>query len=153
LRKSIATCRRSIRCSRESGIKRQDDSAYLDCAHAINQIRDGNLRADAAGTFQALAGLWQIFSRQGSLSPAEADQTLAGVMTPFAKIQSDAELFDGGMAGVRLLLKATHSPAKVSAQDRFIDLLAGDFAASKADSARPILGYAHAYERGGDSAF
>lgn len=108
--------------------------AYLDCAHAISQIRDGNLRADAAGTFQGLAGLWQIFARQGSLSPAEADQTLAGVMTPFVKIQSDAELFDGGMAGVRLLLKATHSPAKVAAQDRFIDLLAGDFATGKADS-------------------
>jgi hypothetical protein len=102
--------------------------AFMDSAHAIVQIRDVGLRADAAGTFQALAGLWQIFLRQGSIPAGEADRTLAALMTPFARIQNDRELFDGGMAGVQLLLKATHSPAKVSPQDRMIDLLAGDAA-------------------------
>ncbi len=99
--------------------------AFMDCAHAIFKIGDAGLRADTAGTFQALAGLWQIFLRQGSLAPAEADQTLAALMTPFAKIQNDRELFDGGMAGVQILLKATHSAAKVNPQDRIVDLLAG----------------------------
>ncbi len=107
--------------------------AYMDCARAILQIRDTALRADTAGTFQGLAGLWQIFVRQGSISQAEADQTLAALMTPFAKIQSNRELFDGGMGGVKLLLKATHSPANVSPQDRIIDLLAGSAAADSSD--------------------
>ncbi|HEY1757475.1 MAG TPA: hypothetical protein VGG72_19035 [Bryobacteraceae bacterium] len=100
--------------------------AFMDCAHAITRIGDPGFRADVAGTFQALTGLWQILLRQGSLPPAEADQTLAGIMTPFVKVQNDRELFDGGMAGVQLLLKATHSPAKMNPQDRMIDLLAGN---------------------------
>jgi hypothetical protein len=99
--------------------------AFMDSAHALSRISDVGLRADAAGTFQALAGLWQIFLRQGSLAPAEGDQALAALMAPFARIQNQRELFDGGMAGVQLLLKATHSPAKMSPQDRMIDLLAG----------------------------
>jgi hypothetical protein len=100
--------------------------AYMDGARAILQIRDTALRSDTAGTFQGLVGLWQIFVRQGSVAAADADQTLAALIAPFAKIQNDRELFDSGMAGVQLLLKATHSPAKVSPQDRIIDLLAGD---------------------------
>jgi hypothetical protein len=107
--------------------------AFMDSAHAIAQIREVGLRADTAGTFQALAGLWQIFLRQGSLAPAEADQTLAAMMTPFAKIQNNRELFDGGMGGVQILLKATHSPAKMNPQDRIIDLLAGTGAADSSD--------------------
>ena len=99
--------------------------AFMDSAHALSRISDVGLRADAAGTFQALAGLWQIFLRQGSLAPAEGDQALAALMAPFARIQNQRELFDGGIAGVQLLLKATHSPAKMSPQDRMIDLLAG----------------------------
>ncbi len=39
--------------------------AYLDDAHAISQIRDPGERADTAGMFQSLTGLWQIFRRQG----------------------------------------------------------------------------------------
>jgi hypothetical protein len=99
--------------------------AFMDTAHATSKIGDVGLRADTAGTLQALVGLWQIFLRQGSLAANDADQTLAALMTPFAKIQNDRELFDGGVAGVQLLLKTTHSPAKVSPQDRMIDLLAG----------------------------
>jgi hypothetical protein len=100
--------------------------AFMDSARAIVKVGDVGLRADAAGTFQALAGLWQIFLRQGSMPAAEADLTLAALLTPFSKLQSDRELFDGGMAGVQILLKATHSSANVSPQDRIIDLLAGD---------------------------
>ncbi len=108
--------------------------AFMDTAHGIGQIRDVGLRADAAGTFQALAGLWQIFLRQGSLAPAEADQALAALMTPFSKIQNNRELFDGGMAAVQILLTATHTPAKVNPQDRIIDLLAGTGAADSSDA-------------------
>ncbi len=50
--------------------------AYLDAAHGITQIRDVGLRADAAGTMQALAGFWQIFVRQRSIQQADADAAL-----------------------------------------------------------------------------
>ncbi len=99
--------------------------AFLDTVHSINAIRDQGLRADAAGTSQALVGLWQIFARQQTIPAAQADPALAGILTPFAKIQNERDIFDAGQAGVRLLLKATNSPANASPQDRMIDLLAG----------------------------
>ncbi len=98
---------------------------FLNTAHSISGIRDPALRADAAGTMQALVSLFQIFLRQGSIADQESDGTLAALLTPFAKIQNEREVFDGGLAGVRLLLSATRSPASVDAQDRIIDLLAG----------------------------
>jgi hypothetical protein len=112
--------------------------AFMDGARAITQIRDSGERADAAGTFQSLAGLWQIFRRQGSIPVADADQTLASLIAPFSRTQTSRELFDAGMGGVRLLLKAAHSPAanpssKISPQDAMIDLLAGTGAEDSSD--------------------
>ncbi len=98
---------------------------FLDVATAINQIRDQGLRADAAGTLQALVGLWQIFYRQGSISPADADHSLSSILAPFGKAKNEREVFEGGRQGVQSLLGATQSPARVSPQDRMIDLLAG----------------------------
>ena len=98
---------------------------FLDTAGAVNQIHDMGIRADAAGTMQALVGLWQIFYRQGSIAPEEADHTLASLLSPFAKVKSERDVFEGGREGVKTLLEATRSPANVSAQDRMIDLLAG----------------------------
>ena len=112
--------------------------AYLDAAHAISQIRDMEQRADTAGTFQALAGLWQIFRRQGSISTSESDQVLAALIAPFGRIQNSRELFDAGMGGVKLLLKGAKSPAanagsKISAQDAMLDLLAGTAAENSSE--------------------
>ena len=98
---------------------------FLDTATAISRTGDMALRADVAGTMQALAGLWQIFCRQNSISAEEADQTLAGILSGFARIRNQRELFDAGRAGVRLLLKATHSADSAAPQDRLIELLAG----------------------------
>jgi hypothetical protein len=120
--------------SEAPGLTDRTIMAFLDDAHGISQIRDGGLRADAAGTLQGLAGLWQIFLRQGSIAAADADSTLAGLLTPFAKVQNEREVFDGGLSGVRLLLKATHSAANVSAQDRIIDLLSGTGSVAAADA-------------------
>ena len=99
--------------------------AYLDTAKAINVIHDPALKGDAAGTMQALMGLWQICLRQESIALADADATLAALLEPFAKVQNERDIFDGGRAGVKLLLTATHSPANLSMQDRMVDLLAG----------------------------
>ncbi len=99
--------------------------SFMDTAHTIANIRDQGLRADTAGTMQALTSLWQIFTRQGSIKSEQADATLSAILAPFGKIQNEREVFDGGQSGVRTLLKATGSDPKASPQDRMIDLLAG----------------------------
>jgi hypothetical protein len=112
---------------------------FLDTAHSVSGIHDPLLRADTAGTVQALTGLFQILLRQGSIAPQESDATIAGLLEPFAKIQNEREVFDSGMAGVRLLLKATRSPEKVSPQDRMIDLLAGTAREDSSDTHQQMI--------------
>jgi hypothetical protein len=97
---------------------------FLDTATSINKIKDPLLRSDTAGTVQALVGLWQIFCRQGSLPEAKADATLSGILNGFGQVHGDRDVFDGGRAGVKLLLAAT-GKEDANPQDRFIDLLAG----------------------------
>ena len=38
---------------------------FIDTALAIDHIKDPALKQDTAGTMQGLAGLWQIFTREG----------------------------------------------------------------------------------------
>jgi hypothetical protein len=99
--------------------------AFLDEAKAVDGIRNAGLRSEAAGSLQALIGLWQILVRQANIPSDSADPVLAGILAQFTKIGNDRDVFDGGRAGVTALLKATDSPKGVSAQDRMIDLLAG----------------------------
>jgi hypothetical protein len=98
---------------------------FLDTAESINSIRDGMLRADALGTFQALTGLWQVFDREGALPGAEADKALTAILNGFAKPGNGRDVFAAGRAGVNILLTATHSPANANAQERLVELLAG----------------------------
>ena len=113
--------------------------AYLETTRVIDAIRNQGLRADAAGTAQALIGLWQIFVRQQSIPRDAADATLAKLLEPFAKIGSDKDVFDAGRAGVRDLLKASKSPAGVSAQDRMLDLLAGGVPEGASDTHQQMV--------------
>jgi hypothetical protein len=112
--------------------------AYLDAIHTVNKIGDQGLRSDAAGTLQALASLWQIFVRQGSIPSALSDRALAQIVEPFQKIPSEREIFDGGRAGVKALLEATNSPKNISPQDRMIDLLGGTASTQASDSRQQI---------------
>jgi hypothetical protein len=112
---------------------------FLDTAESINQIRDLALRSDAAGSLQALVGLWQIFCRQNSIAPADRDRPLAAILTRFTKVKSEADVFDGGREGVQTLLAATNSPAGVSAQDRMLDLLAGTAQADTSDAHNQLV--------------
>jgi len=113
--------------------------SFLDSAHGLSQIHDVALRADAAGSMQALAGLWQIFVRQGAIAAGEADRSLAEVLAPFGKIQTERDVFDGSRAGVRTLLTATHTPATASAQDSILDLLAGVPPGDSSDAHQQVL--------------
>jgi hypothetical protein len=113
--------------------------AYLDTTRAIDGIRTQGLRADAAGTAQALIGLWQIFVRQQSIPRDAADATLAKILEPFAQIRTDKDVFDAGRGGVRNLLLASKSPAGVSAQDRMLDLLAGGVPEGASDTHQQMV--------------
>jgi len=113
--------------------------SFLDTTRAISQIRDFPVRADAAGTMQALVSLWQIFLRQGSIAGRESDTALAAVLEPFGKVQTEREVFDGGRSGVRTLLKATRSADSISAQDRMIDLLAGTGNQNSSDAHQRVV--------------
>lgn len=112
---------------------------FLDMSKAVGQIGDMPLRADTAGTVQALVGLWQIFNRQGAIAAADGDATLREVLTPFVKLRSNRELFDAGRTGVKVLLAATKTAASMSAQDRMVDLLVGTGTHSDADSHRQVV--------------
>ncbi|MBZ5600709.1 MAG: hypothetical protein LAO79_00205 [Acidobacteriia bacterium] len=113
--------------------------SFLDAAKAIGAMHDPALKADAAGTMQALAALWQICLRQQSLPPAAADAALAELIAPFIKIQGERDIFDAGRGGVRLLLKTAHSPASLSPQDAMIDLLAGTVSNDGSDAHQQIV--------------
>jgi hypothetical protein len=98
--------------------------AWLASAEATDKLRDAQLRQDSIGTLQGLTGLWQIFSRQGSLPAAKADETLAAIVAPFAEVKSNRALFDAGRQGLNLLVKNTGTTAG-TLQDRLLGLLAG----------------------------
>jgi len=117
-----------------SDVSSETINQFLDTAESINQIRDPLLRSDAAGTLQALVGLWQIFCRQNSIAPADRDRPLVGILTRFGKVKNETDVFDGGREGVQTLLAATNSPAGVSAQDRMLDLLAGTAQSDTSDA-------------------
>jgi hypothetical protein len=112
---------------------------YLDAAKDIPEIGDMTLRADTAGTMQALVGLWQILVRQGAIRQSEADGVLTGLLNGFAKVRGAREMFDAGRNGVKLLLSATGSADKTSPHDRMIDLLAGASSHQDSDSHRMVV--------------
>jgi hypothetical protein len=97
---------------------------YLDVATDINSIRDQALRADTAGSMQALVGLWQILTRNGAIPQNRAEATLARILTAFAKIRHPEEVFLAGVDGVKELFTAAGVQGG-NPQDRMLDLLAG----------------------------
>jgi hypothetical protein len=99
--------------------------AWLDTAEAVDKTRDTLFRQDVVGTMQGLTGIWQIFSRQGSIPPGKADETLMALIAPFATVKSNRDLFDAGRGGEDVLLKATGAKAAGTVQDRMLGLLAG----------------------------
>ena len=102
---------------------------FLDTAEAINKIHDPQFRADVAGMFQGLIGLWQIFVRQGTLPASEHDAAFRQITGAFAQMHNDRDLFDAGRAGMTALLAGVPGrkdvPAGAHAQDRMVALLAG----------------------------
>ncbi|MCC7497041.1 MAG: hypothetical protein IT160_05655 [Bryobacterales bacterium] len=99
--------------------------SFIDTASNVGVTRDAMLRTDAVGTFQALTSLWQIFVRQGSIPLETADGSLPELLNLFGNVKNARDVFDAGRNGVGILLKASHSPAGMSPQDRLMDLAGG----------------------------
>jgi hypothetical protein len=98
---------------------------YMDTVDAVGKIGNQALRADVAGTFQALVSLWQIFARNGSISLDKAEPALAAVLDNFAPVRSADQAFTSGINGARKLLETAGIPSGASPQDYILDLLAG----------------------------
>jgi hypothetical protein len=112
---------------------------FLDTADTISRIKDQGLRADTAGTFQALLGLWQILCRQGGIASNQADAALSGILAPFAQVRRDRDLYEAGKGGVVLLLKATGSTDLSAPQERILELLAGTGNPSDTDAHAQVV--------------
>jgi hypothetical protein len=97
---------------------------FLDQMSAIAKMKDPALHSDLAGTFQALAGLWQVLVRQQGIPDAKADSVFSGIVGGFAQVRGNRELFDAGRNGVKLLLGA--NGAVSDPHNKMLELLAGN---------------------------
>ena len=107
---------------------------YFDAARAIDSDKDNTLHADAAGIFQSLAGLWQVWYRDHLLAPQQAESALNAITTRFQKPNENArELFDAGRGALMALLAACGVDAKADPQEQTLNLLAGSLKPSDPD--------------------
>jgi hypothetical protein len=97
---------------------------YLDWAAASIKIHDNLLRADALGSSQALVELWRILSRQDTMPLAARDEAFSRIISPFAQVKQEADVFEAARAGVNTLLAATGKTSG-SKQERLLELLVG----------------------------
>jgi len=97
---------------------------FLNVAESIDKISGPALRGNVLGSFQANIGLWQIFARQGEIPPGKMNTSWQGIVDPFAKISSSAQLLDASHTSLGELLIASTGSANRS-EDEIIDLLAG----------------------------
>lgn len=118
------------------------DAAILQYVEAVlgeNSIKDQALRANSAGSMQALISLWQIFARNGLIPAEKAEATLVGILNGFTKIKSQYEVFTVGIAQLRSLLAAAGVGAASNAQDRMLELLAGSARPKDLDSHQQLV--------------
>jgi hypothetical protein len=112
---------------------------FIDTAESVSGIHDQLLKADAAGSLQALLSLWEIFHRQGLMDPKDTDRALQAVLTPFAKIKNAREVFEGSRDGLRALVDLTQSNKNLNMHDRVMDLLSGAGVSGDEEAHRTVL--------------
>ena len=112
-------------------------TAWLDAAELLDKLRDPGFRQNSIATYQGLTGIWQIFSRQGSISADAADGALASLLAPFATLKNNRELFDAGRSGLTGLIKST-GVTSGNTQEKMLNLLAGGAKIAPSD-ARAVL--------------
>ncbi len=104
---------------------------YLDTASDINSIRDVLLRADTLGIFQANTELFRILSHRDAIALGSRDTVFTKLITPFAHIRAQGDLFDAGKSGIDLLLaSASGASAGGSRQKQITEVLIGPLRSS-----------------------
>lgn len=98
---------------------------YLDLCGQTLGIRDTLLRADTAGTLQALVGIWEILCRENAIPADSQNAVFAKLIEPFGHVKQDSELFDAGRSGVTLLLSGANARPNGSRQQALAELLVG----------------------------
>ncbi len=97
---------------------------FMNVADSIGSISNQTVRGNAVGAFQANIGLWQIMARQGQIPASELNNSWMGMISPFDKIGTPADLFDGTRTSLaNMLVAATGN--KVVTQEQLVELLAG----------------------------
>ncbi len=117
------------------GLGEESIEHYLDTIAATGGIRDTLLKADTVGTLQSLVELWRILCRQGSIPADSQDASFAKLISPFAHVRQEAEVFDAGRSGLNLLLADSGSMTTGSRQEMLMQLLVGKI--RPADSSLP----------------
>lgn len=97
---------------------------FIQTTQEIDGIRDPLERGDAMGIFEANAGLWQIFARQGQIASAGLNDSWQRTIAPFAHARTSAQLFDSGRESLGQLMQAVSGTTAIS-QEQLVDLMAG----------------------------
>lgn len=111
--------------------------AYLDAAERLDKTGDRMLRADAAGSMQALVGLWQIGVRHLILPEEKADEILAGILGHFGQIGNRREVFENVLQATQLLLASIGSSG--GAHDRLLALVSGATETADAETHHSVV--------------
>src|SRR5262249_44041855 len=69
-------------------------SLFFDVAESVDRISNTALRGNALGTMQANVGLWQILARQRQIPQGQLNESWQGVVKPFAKVHSGAQVYE-----------------------------------------------------------
>ncbi len=97
---------------------------FLDVADSVDHIGSVPLRGNALGTLQANLGIWQILARQNQIPRNQLNESWQGVLKPFAKVRSLAQVYEAGNISLREVMRTATGKPRTS-QDEMIELLAG----------------------------
>jgi hypothetical protein len=104
-----------------------DDTSVIDfiqTADHLNSVSNSTLRANVLGAFQADIALWEILARQGQIPANELNPSWKNAVDPFAKANSNVELFEAARDSLRSTVVAAGGSPDLS-EDEVVDLLAG----------------------------
>ena len=97
---------------------------FIQTADKINGISNSTLRANALGAFQADIALWEILARQEQIPAKALNATWQSAVDPFAKANSNVELFAAARDSLRSTVVAAGGSPNLS-EGEIVDLLAG----------------------------
>ena len=120
---------------------------YLDVCKEIKATRDTLLRSDAAGTVQALTGLWRILVLQGSIPAADQDASFTKLTAPFTHVKQESDVFEAGQSGVDTLLASAGKQPGSMRQEQIVELLVGKLRTGKGNHpASPAEGFLRVFD-------